>query len=395
MVPEGWLKESVLFFGDVCAGRQRSPSFTNGDVRSYLRVANVFDGYIDTSDVNKMPFTEKEFSKYKLENGDVLLNEGQSTELVGRPAMYAGEPQDCCFQNTLIRFRANARADNNYALQRFQLCLYDGTFQVISKKTTSIAHLGVSRFANLTLAWPPIGEQTKIAQILSTWDRAIATTEKLIENSKTQKKALMQQLLTGKKRLPVFNGEWQHLKAGEIFKTVSIKNKPEEQLLSVTQDQGVLPRSLLERKVVMPAGSTSGYKLVVPGNFIISLRSFQGGLEYSEYQGLVSPAYTVLEPVVDISDRYYKQYYKSYEFIGRLAVAVIGIRDGKQISYNDFAFLKLPYPPLEEQEAIASVLDTADAQIDNLGDQLKNLKDQKKALMQQLLTGKRRVKVNQ
>src|SRR5690606_11710191 len=107
------------------------------------------------------------------------------------------------------------------------------------------------------------------------------------------------------------------------------------------------------RRVVMPDGSTQGYKLVVPGNFIISLRSFQGGLEYSSYRGLVSPAYTVLEPIQSIDDEFYKQYYKSYDFIGHLAVAVIGIRDGKQISYEDFSFLKLPYPSLEEQQKIA------------------------------------------
>jgi type I restriction enzyme, S subunit len=117
----------------------------------------------------------------------------------------------------------------------------------------------------------------------------------------------------------------------------------------------------------MPDGDTEGYKLVTPGNFIISLRSFQGGLEYSNYRGLVSPAYTVIEPIIRILDDFYRQYFKSYDFIGHLAVAVIGIRDGKQISYSDFSFLKLPYPPIEEQ--------------------------QKQGLIQQLLTGKVRVKI--
>lgn len=144
----------------------------------------------------------------------------------------------------------------------------------------------------------------------------------------------------------------------------------------------------------MPDGSTSGYKLVVPGNFIISLRSFQGGLEYSEYRGLVSPAYTVLEPTREINDAFYKQYYKSYDFIGHLAVAVIGIRDGKQISYSDFSFLKIPYPDVGEQQAIANVLTTAGQEINALQKRLDHLKQEKKALMQQLLTGKRRVQVD-
>ena len=247
---------------------------------------------------------------------------------------------------------------------------------------------------------PPLPEQKKIAQILSTWDKAITTTEQLLANSKQQKKALMQQLLTGRKRLlgengERFSGEWQWLKASELFKTASIKNNSEsEELLAVTQDQGVLPRSLLERRVVMPDGSTKGYKLVVPGNFIISLRSFQGGLEYSSYRGLVSPAYTVLEPIKAIDDEFFKHYYKSYDFIGHLAVAVIGIRDGKQISYSDFSFLKLPYPSLGEQQKIAAVLSSADQEITTLQQRLDGLRQEKKALMQQLLTGKRRVQIN-
>ncbi|BCK26922.1 restriction endonuclease subunit S [Vibrio cholerae] len=262
---------------------------------------------------------------------------------------------------------------------------------------TGMPKINRSDLNTVTLLLPPVEEQKKIAQILSAWDKAITTTEQLLANSQQQKKALMQQLLTGKKRLldkhgVRFSGEWKWLRASELFKPVSKKNNSDsEELLAVTQDQGVLPRSLLERRVVMPDGSTNGYKLVVPGNFIISLRSFQGGLEYSGYRGLVSPAYTVLEPIKSIDDEFYKHYYKSYDFIGHLAVAVIGIRDGKQISYSDFSFLKLPYPSLEEQQKIAAVLSTADQEISALQQKLDALKQEKKALMQQLLTGKRRV----
>ncbi len=266
---------------------------------------------------------------------------------------------------------------------------------------STLLHVQKKDIDNQFVLTPPVAEQKKIAQILSTWDKAISVTEKLLTNSQQQKKALMQQLLTGKKRLPdengvSFSGAWKWLRAAELFKTISQKNNSEdEELLAVTQDLGVIPRSMLERRVVMPDGSTKGYKLVVPGNFIISLRSFQGGLEYSRYRGLVSPAYTVLTPIKKIVDEFYKQYYKSYDFIGHLAVAVIGIRDGKQISYEDFSFLKLPYPEIEEQQKIAAVLSAADAEISTLEKKLACLRDEKKALMQQLLTGKRRVKVDE
>jgi len=257
-------------------------------------------------------------------------------------------------------------------------------------------NLNTDLIGDVPVPLPPMGEQQRITKILSTWDEAIATTEQLLANSEQQKKALMQQLLTGKKRLPGFEGEWEWLRANDLFKSVSKRNNAEDEpLLAVTQEWGVLPRSLLDRRVVMPSGSTSGYKLVKPGNFIISLRSFQGGLEYSGFQGLVSPAYTVLEASKRAHEGYYKHYFKSHYFIGRLAVAVIGIRDGKQVSYSDFSFLKMPSPSLEEQIAIAKALDKADEEVVCLKGTLTHLRAEKKALMQQLLTGKRRVKVDE
>lgn len=259
----------------------------------------------------------------------------------------------------------------------------------------SMKNITKDELLTLPVNIPPILEQQKIAQIISTWDKAIDKLEALIAAKQKRKQALMQRLLTGKIQFSGFNGGWQYLKADELFKPVSKKaNGDKEELLAVTQDQGVLPRNLLDRRVVMPDGNTEGYKLVVPGNFIISLRSFQGGLEYSNCRGLVSPAYTVLQPIIKICADFYRHYFKSYDFIGHLAVAVIGIRDGKQISYSDFSFLKLPYPPIEEQQKISAILSAADKEIVTHQKQLAALKQQKKGLMQQLLTGKKRVKTN-
>ncbi|WOI25080.1 restriction endonuclease subunit S [Cobetia amphilecti] len=270
-------------------------------------------------------------------------------------------------------------------------------FSFLSRQGAGRYKLNKASLEKIPLLIPPVEEQEKIAKILTTWDKAISKAEQLLANSQKQKKALMQKLLTGKERLHDkngvrFGGEWKWLKASELFRTVSKKNNSDnEELLAVTQDQGVLPRSFLERRVVMPDGSTNGYKLVVPGNFVISLRSFQGGLEYSKFRGVVSPAYTVLEPIKKIEDEFYKQYYKSHEFIGHLAVAVIGIRDGKQISYGDFSFLKIPYPSLEEQQKIAAVLSSSDQDLNALKKMVNALRQEKKALAQQLLSGKRRV----
>ena len=244
----------------------------------------------------------------------------------------------------------------------------------------------------LKIPLPPLPEQKRIAEVLSTWDQAIQLTEQLIRQKEQRKKWLMQNLLTGKMRLKGFSGEWKKIGAGEVFKSVAKKGYADEELLSATQDKGMIPRTMLEGRVTMPTTGTEGFKLVEVGDFVISLRSFQGGLEYSYYRGLVSPAYTVLKPKKPISEEFYKQYFKSYDFIGHLAIAVIGIRDGKQISYDDFCTVKIPYPTIEEQTAIAEVLQTAEKEIELLKAKAEQLKEQKKGLMQQLLTGKLRLK---
>lgn len=182
------------------------------------------------------------------------------------------------------------------------------------------------------------------------------------------------------------------MKAGLLFGSSSIRSNKFEPLLSVTQDRGVVPRDMLETRVTMPNGDLSSFKLVNVGDFVISLRSFEGGLEYSKYRGIVSPAYTVLKKKTDISDVFYKVYFKSNDFIQRLAVAVIGIRDGKQISYSDFCYIKIPCPSLQEQNAIANVFVSCDNEISLAKQKLNVFQQQKKGLMQVLLTGKKRVK---
>ncbi|GBO90365.1 restriction endonuclease subunit S [Marinobacter salsuginis] len=395
MVPEGWKKAPVRDFGHVSAGRQRSPHFTGGAMRPYLRVANVFEARIDTTDVNSMPFTDAEFGRYKLEKGDILLNEGQSTELVGRPAMYCGVPENCCFQNTLVRFKAFEHTDSNYALQRFLLCLHDGTFQKISKKTTSIAHLGVSRFAELVLAWPPLPEQKKIAQILSTWDQAITATERLLENSQQRKKGLMQQLLTGKKRLPGFEAEWEETQMGNLFaerSEIGVEGLP---LLSITSADGVVYQDETGRKDTSNADK-SKYKRLCPGDIgYNTMRMWQGRSSLSDKDGVVSPAYTILAPKEDTDSLFFSYLFKLPEMIHVFYRHSQGlVSDTWNLKYNHFRKIVWKIPPKTEQSAIAKILLAADFEINALKVRVDCLKHEKKALMQQLLTGKRRVQVD-
>ena len=260
--------------------------------------------------------------------------------------------------------------------------------------TGSQENLNAELIREIAFPLPALEEQKAIAQALVVWDTAIQKTEQLIAAKERHFAATSHLLLTSRKRLNGFSTRWGLRRADEIFENTSRKGYLNEPLLSVTQERGVIPRDMLEGRVTMPSGETGAFKLVEPGNFVISLRSFQGGLEHSNYRGLVSPAYTVLREVVEIDERFFRHYFKSADFIKRLSVAVIGIRDGKQISFQDFCSIKLPLPPVDEQKAIAAFLDEAEGEISLLRKYTAALKTQKRGLMQKLLTGQWRLPVH-
>lgn len=162
-LPQGWVWARVDQVGDVVLGRQRAPRYQKGKfMRPYLRVANVFEDRIDATDVLRMNFTPQEFEKYRLEYGDILLNEGQSLAWVGRAAMFRNEVRETCLQNTLLRFRSRPGVSAGFALLVFRHYLHSGQFQQIARWSTNIAHLGRERFASMRFPLPPLAEQERI-----------------------------------------------------------------------------------------------------------------------------------------------------------------------------------------------------------------------------------------
>lgn len=162
--------------GELILGRQRSPKYQTGlHTVPYLRVANVYDGFITADDVLEMDFDEVDFPKYLLRRGDVLLNEGQSRELVGRSAIFNDEVQNCCFQNTLIRFRSE-KVLPEFAHAFFRFMLYSGRFVEISSQTSSIAHIGLGRLKAVEISLPDTDSQKrKIEHIAALEAQAMAT----------------------------------------------------------------------------------------------------------------------------------------------------------------------------------------------------------------------------
>ncbi len=191
-----------------------------------------------------------------------------------------------------------------------------------------------------------------------------------------------------KLRFPEFenDGEWKVVNGNELFKPIVNKNHNSDlPVLAITQEQGAVPREMIDYTVIVSDKSIESYKVVEIGDFIISLRSFQGGIEYSNYKGLCSPAYIVLRKTNDnVCNDFYKYYFKSHKYIQDLNRNLEGIRDGKMVSYQQFSEIKIPFPSLPEQQKIASFLTLLDEQISAHTKKLEALKAHKKGLMQQL-----------
>ena len=207
-IPKDWKSCRVDEVGAIKLGRQRSPKHQSGRFTTpYLRVANVFDGFIDYSDILQMDFTPTEKETYSLIQGDVLLNEGQSLELVGRSAIYEGEPNRFCFQNTLIRFRSYPPNDPYFCRGIFKFYIDIGRFMTIARQTTSVAHLGADRLAKLEFPCPHPDEQVRIAAALRQQEKHCELERKYKNNLIQQKSGLMQDLLTGRVRVNVDESE--------------------------------------------------------------------------------------------------------------------------------------------------------------------------------------------
>ena len=183
---------------------------------------------------------------------------------------------------------------------------------------------------------------------------------------------------------------WEVVRNKHLFGNRNQRGSEGEPLLSVTQDQGILPRNELDYRVWNPDGNVRLYKLVRPGDWVISLRTFEGGIELSEVRGIVSAAYTTMFPRRQIFNSYFKYLLKSMNFIAELNRITTGIRQGKNISYEDFSDTRIAFPPLSEQKVIGNFLDRKTGQIDELirikERRIELLREQRTALINQAVT---------
>lgn len=234
-----------------------------------------------------------------------------------------------------------------------------------------------------------IDEQKKIAKILTTQDKVIESKEKLLAEKQRQKKYLMQVLLTGKMRLPGFDGEWGKSKLGDLLAERTETKCEHLELLAITGVRGVIPRSQLDLKDNSSEDKSKYLRICVGDIGYNTMRMWQGVSAYSDCEGIVSPAYTILKPKGGINAKFFAYLFKMPEVVFLFYRFSQGlVDDTRNLKYQNFKRISVSYPAsVEEQTAIVSVLETADKEIDLLTQEIEQEKIKKKALMQLLLTG--------
>lgn len=286
-----------------------------------------------------------------------------------------------------------ARPKSNYFQKGFNGYLFKSNnvrLQIQKEAQGSkVLSINVGRISNVELSFPTLSEQQKIASLLSIIDERIQTQSKIIENLKTLIKTTSEKLFTRKVRFKDDDGnefpDWENKLGSEVFESITNKKHSSDlPILAITQEHGAIPRDLIDYQISVTDKSVESYKVVEIGDFIISLRSFQGGIEYSNYKGICSPAYIILRNKIEIDNRFYKYYLKADSYIKLLNKKLEGIRDGKMISYTYFSEINLSFPSIEEQTKIASFLSQIDQKIEIEKQLLTQCENQKKYLLQNL-----------
>ena len=331
---------------------------------------------------------EKIHSNFSLESGDVLLTIVGS---IGETAILK-DSEGITFQRSVAFLRPNNKITPDFLYSEIQT----PTFQkeLDSRKSTS-AQPGIylGDLAEIPLIFSTkIDEQKKIGEYFSNLDNLITLHQRKYNKLLNVKKSMLEKMFpkNGSNipeiRFKGFTDPWEQRKAKNLFVSTADKGHPELPVLSATQDRGMIRRDENSINIYHDKKNEEGYKRVLPGQFVIHLRSFQGGFAHSAIEGITSPAYTVFgfsEPEKH-NPNYWKYVFTSKEFIRRLETVTYGIRDGRSISYDEFLTMDFVYPTQDEQTKIANYLDTLDNLITLHQRELEKLQNIKKSMLEKM-----------
>ena len=324
---------------------------------------------------------EKYKSKFQYPNvGDMLIS---ASGTIGRTVEYSGE--EAYFQDSnIVWFKHDGRIENSFLRYIYDIVEWAGI------EGSTIKRLYNDNFLKTEFYMPVVGEQVKIGTYFSTLDHLITLHQRKCEETKKLKKYMLQKMFpqngqtVPEIRFAGFTEDWEQRKLGKIFKEYSEKNHIELPALTIIQGAGTVKREDSDRNLMYDESNLSNYKMVRKDDFIVHLRSFEGGLEKSTLDGIISPAYHTFHSD-EADSRFYYPYFRSYEFIKhKLVPHVYGIRDGRSIDIDGMKTIEIPYASIEEQRKIGDYLEALDRLITLHQKKCEELQKIKKFMLQNM-----------
>ena len=311
--------------------------------------------------------------------------------LIGRQGALCGNVNTAVgkayFTEHAVAIKANSLHDTRFLVHLLR-CMDLGQYSGQSAQPG----LAVGVLKEVETTVPSKVEQQAIGSFFSRLDDLITLHQRKYDKLVVFKKSMLEKMFpkdgesVPEIRFAGFTDPWEQRKASEVFQIVDDRGHPTLPVLSATQNQGMIYRDDSGRYIGHDESNEIGYKRVLPGDFVVHLRSFQGGFAHSQYEGITSPAYTVFrakEPTSH-SDRFWKHWFISEHFIAGLSTVTYGIRDGRSISVDEFMNTFLAFPAVEEQAAISRLLDYLDDLITLHQRKLELLRNIKKSLLDKM-----------
>ena len=361
--------------------------FGHGDAQ-FITYMNVFSNPVANLEMTEA--VEIDAKQNRVKKGDVFFTTSSETpEEVGMSCVMPENKDNIYLNSFCFGYRPTEKFDLDY----LAYVLRADSFR---KEMTFLAQ-GISRYnisknkvMEVSIPFPNLEEQTMVGRYFSTLDNLITLHQRKCEQTKNLKKYMLQKMFpqNGAKvpeiRFNGFTHDWEQRKLGDVFKEYSEKNHTELSALTIIQGGGTVKREDSDRNLMYDTSNLSNYKMVRKDDFIVHLRSFEGGLEKSSLDGIISPAYHTFHS--DMADsRFYYPYFRSYEFIKHKLVShVYGIRDGRSIDIDGMKTIEIPYTSIEEQRKIGDYLDCLEHLITLHQRQCDELKKMKKYMLQNM-----------
>lgn len=401
-VPEGWQEVRL---GDVVHSMDSGVS-VNGDDRpagagekGVLKVSAVSYGIFDPTANKRITDSDLPRAKLNPKSGSIIISRANTPELVGASAYVESNYPDIFLPDKLWQIGEEVTSTNTKWLSYFLAS--KKTRDLISDRATGTSsgmkNISQSAFLGLPILLPPLPEQRKIAAILSTWDDSLATLTNLLAAKRQQKRGLAEALLTGKKRLPGFAGEWEEKKLGDYLRESRVPGSDGATARKLTVK--LWGKGVYEKQEKLLGSENTKYFKRSAGQLIFSKLDFLNGAF-----GIIPTHLDGLESTLDlpsfdflagIDPTFLLELISRDDFYSRFEGGAIGGRKARRVTPEEFLKTKMPLPPLPEQKAIASVLSTLDAEIASLEALKAKVQEQKRGLMDELLTGRIRVRVQE